>query len=723
MKYKNWINLIVVSGLLVASFGVVPATQPAAQAATVIRVKPDGSASFPCGDSWANACELQTALTNASAGDEIWTAAGTYKPGISREDTFQLVNGVALYGGFAGTETSREQRDWEANLTVLSGEIGVEADSSDNSIHVVTGSGVDSTAILDGFTITGGNANIQLCPDNCGGGMVNQGGDPSLANVTFSDNQGDHGGGMCNRNGSSPTLTKVTFSGNSSPYGGGMYNDYSSPTLTDVIFSEHSASAGGGMFNYYSSPILMNVTFTGNSGNAGGGMRNYESSPTLTKVTFSGNTAGIGGGMFSEGGFSVLTDVIFSSNQATTRGGGMYNDAMNPWLTNVSFSGNSAGESGGGMYNWYSSPKLTEVTFSANQAVWGGGMTSLYGSPALTNVIFRVNQATYGGGMYNYYGAPVLANVTFVGNWAKGGGGMFNGFSSPTLANVTFSGNSAYEGGGMGNASCNPEMTNVTFIGNSALYDGGGVYNGRSSPSIANTILWGNTAGESSPQIYNGESSAPAILYSDVQGGCANIPGNDCSGGGNIDADPLFVRNPDAGADEIWGTEDDDYGDLRQQNGSPAIDAGDNTAPGLVSITTDLDGNPRFEDIPGIADTGVGPAPVVDMGAYEVVNSAPVAENDDFIGAELFVVAPGILANDSDPNGDPLSAVLKSEPSSGSLDFNPDGSFDYLPETDFSGVVAFTYHATDGLLDSNTATVTITVIDVWNEVYLPMIIR
>jgi hypothetical protein len=89
----------------------------------------------------------------------------------------------------------------------------------------------------------------------------------------------------------------------------------------------------------------------------------------------------------------------------------------------------------------------------------------------------------------------------------------------------------------------------------------------------------------------------------------------------------------------------------------------------------------------------------------------------------LTVNAPGVLENDNDPNGDSLSAVLESGPSTGSLDFNPDGSFDYVPETDYSGVVTFTYHATDGLLDSNIATVTITVVEVWKEVYLPVIIR
>jgi hypothetical protein len=108
------------------------------------------------------------------------------------------------------------------------------------------------------------------------------------------------------------------------------------------------------------------------------------------------------------------------------------------------------------------------------------------------------------------------------------------------------------------------------------------------------------------------------------------------------------------------------------------------------------------------------------------INGAPFAANDTYgttKNVTLTINAPGVLLNDNDPTDDPISAVLESGPGSGSIDFNPDGSFDYQPETDFSGVVALTYHATDGLLDSNTATVTITVIDVWKEVYLPVIIR
>jgi VCBS repeat-containing protein len=534
-----------------------PNKLPTALAATIIYVKPGGSTSAGCGSTWANACELQTALATASAGEEIWVAAGTYKPGTNREDTFQLISGVALYGGFAGTETASEQRNWGTNPTVLSGDIGITDDDSDNSYHVVTGTGADATAILDGFIIKKGNANSAVWPNYCGGGMFNDTGSPSVVNVTFNDNT-------------------------ASDYGGGIYNYFSSLTLT-------------------------NVTFTNNqSGQFGGGLHNYE-----------GNLS----------------------------------------LTNVIFKGNIAIDSGGGLYN-------------ANTE---GNSTS-------------------------------LMNVEFIGNLTIGrGGGMANMDSSSTLTNVTFSGNKASYGGGLYNSY-------------------------RQSPTIVNVILWGNTADKSGPQIYNNESSAPYIQHSNIEGGCSAIPGNDCSGGGNIDGDPLFTRNPHPGPDGAWGSADDDYGDLRPMSGSPVIDAGDNTAPGLAVITTDLGGNPRFYNVPEIPDSGVGPPPVIDMGAYEKqANDAPAAGDDNYItdqNVPLQLNAPGILVNDDDPDGDSLNPVLENGPSSGNLNLNADGSFDYSPEANFTGVVTFTYHASDGLLLSNTATVTIKVSGVndapiaFNDVYI-----
>ena len=390
----------VFSVLFVIVFTLAVTPLQAVHAANVRYSRPSASGTGNC-SSWANACTLQAALTGAVSSDEIWAAAGTYKPttlGTDRSATFQLIDGVALYGGFAGTETARNQRNLAANVTILSGDIDnndgqtpiitnltTVAGNTTNSYHVVTGA---TGATLDGFTITAGNAGAAY-PNDRGGGIY----DPS---------------------GNSPTLTNVTFSGNIAfNYGGGMYNVSSSPTLTNVIFSNNSTPAfGGGMYNDGSNPTLTNVTFSNNTASErGGGMLNASSSnPTLTNVAFSANSAGSGGGMYNGSSSSpTLTNVTFSSNPAVSNGGGMYNEFSSPTLTNITFSANSA-TSGGGMYNTVNSkPTLTNVTINGNSANFGGGMLNENSNPRIIDTIFWGNTAASAGGqIYNISSIPVV---------------------------------------------------------------------------------------------------------------------------------------------------------------------------------------------------------------------------------------------------------------------------------------------------------------------------
>lgn len=251
------------------------------------------------GSSWGNAygeAEFITALIGAPTGTEFWIAAGTYHPttGIDRSATFTLVNGVELYGGFAGTENTREGRDVAVNTTTLSGNINDPGSATDNSSHVVTGSGTDQTAVLDGFTITGGYAEA-----GGGGGMYNSGGHPKVVNCTFSGNTSTVGGGGMYNGTSSPKVRSCTFSDNAAVYGGAMENNNGSPTIINCTFSGNTATGtgGGALYNGNgSSPTLTNCTFFGNTSSTssnGNAMKNWpgfmtQSVPVVTNCIFWG---------------------------------------------------------------------------------------------------------------------------------------------------------------------------------------------------------------------------------------------------------------------------------------------------------------------------------------------------------------------------------------------------------------------------------------------------
>jgi hypothetical protein len=294
-------------------------------ATKIIHVTLSGFTDLACGDSWGNACGLQYALTTVAApGDELWVARGVYTPttGTDRSVSFQLRDGIALYGGFAMTETEREQRDWTTNITTLSGDIGASGNNADNSYHVVNGSGVAQTTVLDGFTVTQGQANgseYGSSFENSGGGMYNNGGSPTVRNTLFSANSATYGGGMYNEFGGNPTLTDVTFEANSTSLnGGGMENERSSPTLTNVTFSANSAGGlGGGIINFGNSPTLTNVTFNANSAKYGGGeMYSFKSNATLTNVTVNANLPGTSYGIYNYGSTLAIRNSILWGNIA-----------------------------------------------------------------------------------------------------------------------------------------------------------------------------------------------------------------------------------------------------------------------------------------------------------------------------------------------------------------------------------------------------------------------
>ncbi|MEW6357792.1 MAG: choice-of-anchor Q domain-containing protein [Planctomycetota bacterium] len=285
------------------------------------------------GTSWNDAyTDLQTALANAASGDEIWVADGTYTPDGavpgSRTLSFQLRDGVSVYGGFAGTETLRSQRDWVTNVTILSGDLNGDdvgfTNNTENSYHVVTARTV--TATLDGFTISGGNANGGFAAD-LGGGMYNSySAVVTVANCTLSWNSAQvAGGGMYNYLVSaSSTVTDCLFIGNrTNGSGGGLTNKSSNVTIANSVFSQNTAVNGAAVYNSTSSPAFTNIVFTQNTGTmAGGGMYNSVSSPTLMNCTFFQNAGGLYGGAVYNTGTSnaTVTNCILWGDTATSLG-------------------------------------------------------------------------------------------------------------------------------------------------------------------------------------------------------------------------------------------------------------------------------------------------------------------------------------------------------------------------------------------------------------------
>jgi predicted outer membrane repeat protein len=442
------VMLLAVFSLTISAMGM---NTTSARAAGIIYVNTNASGAND-GSSWGNAyLTLQDALAAAASGDQIWVAAGVYYPdaGVgqtnnSRSSTFTLINGVQIYGGFAGTETLLSERNISANVTILSGDLeqndtNADADFTaettadivgDNAYHVVRGGDATATTILDGFTITAGNADGPTFDTQNGGGLFNWGTNPTVQNVIFSGNNAE----------------ETNFG-----YGGGVYN-----------------------YIVTSPAQFTNIVFTGNNAHAGGGMAG-DPDIIITDSTFINNTAAnTGGGLDIAGNGGTLTNVSFTNNTAT--GGG----ALNITVGNLT---------------------LTNVTFSSNTADSAGAVNVYQGNPEFINVTFDNNTATdfYGGAVQLSQSAPIFRNVTFSNNSANiSGGAIFSSTSSdPTLANVTFANNSAVnQGGGLyTGGSSDATLTNVTFSNNSAGLTGGGIYALNGTITLQNTIIANSTNG------------------------------------------------------------------------------------------------------------------------------------------------------------------------------------------------------------------------------------
>ena len=283
------------------------------------------------GLSWASAHkELQLALDVAGAGDQIWVARGWYRPthtliqGDPRSATFKLSIEVRVYGGFAGFETSLDQRAGLFDHTVLSGDLGVKGDYSDNAYHVVyLGENPVGNyfAWLDGFTISHGNANNpQGAHGQRGGGVfitiANVGYSPllDLAHCKISDNRGLQGSGVTVQNFGLLNMRNCHLTGNSAEEKGGALLVHAGALRAHNCRFDRNRSLKGGAV--YLNSIASDL--------GGGGAR-----VRFVNCLFHDNLAMRGGVAFLEGGgftsgIGTWVNCTFDNNLASTSGGAFF---------------------------------------------------------------------------------------------------------------------------------------------------------------------------------------------------------------------------------------------------------------------------------------------------------------------------------------------------------------------------------------------------------------
>jgi len=402
----------------------------------IVYVKKGGQGT-KTGDSWINAAAelafvLKTAKSNAAI-QQIWVAAGTYKPLYKandlteslnhRDNAFVLVPDVKIYGGFAGTETSLTERNLSltVNASILSGDFNgndpgptndLSGNNSENAYHVLIAAGPLGTAEVNGFTIRGGNANSATASSI----MVNA---------------------------SHPVIRQN---------GGGVYVVSSSPILkNNIIFGSYAKVYGGGLFNIASSPIITNCIINANTvSTAGGAMANIASSnPIITQVQINSNIV----------------------DGAGTHASAIYNSGSSPVITNATISRNTlnATSNKGVVSNAANSfPKIRNTIifgnlYSNSLPYTNLGITDEGGS--ISTVSYSLVQGLIDGSNHNINAASLDIADVFVGNFV----GYIDGYTLKLGSPAVDAGNDSYFDIGQ-----NPDLSTLTadLAGNTRIQKG-----------------------------------------------------------------------------------------------------------------------------------------------------------------------------------------------------------------------------------------------------------
>ena len=453
--------------------------------ASVIRFVRQGANGANNGMSWTDAyTDLQSALTEArtanSAVKEIWVAQGTYKPHATDPTvSFALVSGVALYGGFIGTETQRDQRNNVTNRARLDGDLSGNdgpnlANRGDNSDTIVSMVLCNSATIIDGFTIASGMS------DGGASGMLINGGSPVVNACGFQDNAAtapsSEGGALIISSTATPTITGCTFTSNSAQFGGAVWCQATTVTFSTCKFIKNTANRAAALDLANSTVTFRDCTFEENIGQQSGA---FEGATALQVIRckFTGNRANNGtGAAFSGTPNMRVINSTFSSNVSKYLGGAIDNRSDNATIAGCLFNDNrSESGNGGAIYTQGDNTKILNCTIVNNRCFGGGGGVQAARAPQTT-----------------------LTNCILWGNTSSSQ-------SQPTLEERQLDTNAQVEV---------PILNNCCVEGLSGLYGGSG--NIGTNPIFAS----GFALSSNSPCINAGNNSAvPGDLAEDVDGG------------------------------------------------------------------------------------------------------------------------------------------------------------------------------------------------------------
>jgi len=574
----------------------------------ILYVNKSVSAGSEAGNSWKNAIpELADALKWAKQNENNWTesvdslqiyvAKGTYKPLYSPEDenfgndasrlnTFLMVHNVQLYGGFDpdnGVKNITDSRILSGSLSIgggsiLSGDVNDDdgadfANNLENSYHIVVSSGAVGTAVLNGFSITGGWA---------------QGGAEYIS-VNGNEMSADRGAGVYNSY-SSPRLINVALNGNKSKsYGAGIWNDTSSPLLLNVTLSANTSGySGGGMYNYNSSPTLTNVTVSGNTAlkSSGGGIYNFATcSPNLTNCIVWNNAGGGISGSLTTGAKPTLSYSLVQGVDNTANNGLDGKKANNaPQFTDAA----------NGDFSIQNHSSVINAGSNAAYSAAGGNLDTdvdLAGNSRVDTEIIDI-------GAYEFQLAPIAPstdNIIFVDKKITNGNGSGDSWINATsklayalkYANenqedwsATIDSLQIYVAKGtykpfysaVDESFGNPNGRDNSFlmVKNAQLYGGfdpaTGIVdltNDRILPSLEGTILSGDTYGDDGADFDNNDENVYHVVVSAQSAGSAKLDGFYITGG-NANVDGFTYVNG-----EFIST--GDGGGIHIKEGSPRI--------------------------------------------------------------------------------------------------------------------------------------------------------